>query len=122
MYALSVSDFGKVAILCFSILLHLKFSPSQFLSGESIWCHCAIQHKLLQQRDVTREPGFLFGLLGEIITMKTDWMEGEMEEILKGMLYGERLYATVVYVLSHHIEIKIPGVGFTFQKYVTNIN
>lgn len=52
---------------------------------------------------MTREPGFLFGLLGEIITMKTDCMEGEMEEILKGMLYGERLYAAVVYVLSHHI-------------------
>lgn len=26
-----------------------------------------MQHELLQQRDVTREPGFLFGLLGEII-------------------------------------------------------
>lgn len=70
---------------------------------------------------MTREPGFLFGLLGEIITMKTDCMEGEMEEILKGMLYGERLHAAVVYVLSHHIGIKIPGVGFTFQKYVTQI-
>lgn len=34
--------------------------------------------------------------------MKTDGMEGEMEEILKDMLYGERLYATPVYVLSHH--------------------
>lgn len=120
-YALSVSDSGKVAILCISILLHLKFSSSPFLSGESIWCNCAIQHELLQQRDVTREPGFLFGLLGEIITMKTDWMEGEMEEILKGMLYGERLYTTVVYILLHHISIKISGVGFTFQKYVTQI-
>lgn len=52
---------------------------------------------------MTREPGFLFGLLREIVTMKTDWMEGEMEEILKGMLYDERLCATVVYVLSHHV-------------------
>lgn len=48
--------------------------------------------------------------------MKTGWMEGEMEEILKGTLCAERLYAAVAYVLSHHIEMKIPGVGFTFQK------
>lgn len=47
--------------------------------------------------------------------MKTDWMEGEMEEILKGMLYDERLCATAVYVLSDHIgRIKIPDVGSTF--------
>lgn len=77
-----------MAILCISLLLHLKFSSFLTLSGESIWCNCAIQHELLQQRDVTQEPGFLFGLLREIITMKTDWMEGEREEILKGMLYG----------------------------------
>lgn len=87
MYALSVSDSGIGAILCFSILMHLTVSSSPFLSGESIWCHCAIGHEFLQQRDVTRQPGFLFGLLGEIITMKTDWMEGEMEEILKGMAW-----------------------------------
>lgn len=35
--------------------------------------------------------------------MKTDWMEVEMEEILKGTLYGERLNASEVYVLFHHI-------------------
>lgn len=69
---------------------------------------------------MTREPGILFGLLREILTMKTDWMEGEMEEILKGMLYDERLCATAVYVLSDQIgRIKIPDVGSTFQKYVT---
>lgn len=41
-YALSVTDPGKVAILCISLLLHLKFSSSPSLSGESIWCNWAI--------------------------------------------------------------------------------
>lgn len=35
--------------------------------------------------------------------MKTNWMEGEMEEILKGTLHGERLNASEVYMLFHHI-------------------
>lgn len=48
-----------------------------------------MQPELLQQRDVTPEVGFLFGLLGEIITMKTDRMKGELEEILKGTSCGE---------------------------------
>lgn len=119
-YALSVTDAGKVAILCSSLLLHLKFSSFSSLSGESIWCNCVIQHQLLLQRDVTREVGFLFGLLREIISMKTGWMEGEMEEILKGTLYGERLQASADDVLTCHIgRIKIPGVSSTFQKHLT---
>lgn len=47
--------------------------------------------------------------------MKIDGMEGEMEEILKDMLYGERLYVISVYVFFYYKwSIKIFGVGFFY--------
>lgn len=87
----SASDSEKVAILFYASLYFSASNsvPSRPYLEKAYGVMGRCTRELLQQSDVTPEAGFLFGLLGEIITMKTDGMKGELKEILKGTLCGE---------------------------------
>lgn len=86
---------------------------------------CDMQPEVRQRRDVTPEAGFLFGLLREIITMKTDRLGEQMNGILKGTLRGvggdpvlQRVVSFQGCVLSHPIGgTEILGLASAFWKY-----